>query len=71
MDVSSLFHIKTLPTNKNCDFYPKIDVSIKKKQENPKNRFKGTYCPMKTNRGLEWYQLKAYDLPLFRWIFFF
>jgi hypothetical protein len=25
----------------------------------------------KTNRGLEWYQSKAYDLPLFRWIFFF
>jgi hypothetical protein len=29
------------------------------------------YCPTKTNRGLEWYQSKAYDLPLFRWIFFF
>jgi hypothetical protein len=26
---------------------------------------------MKTNRGLEWYQSKAYDLPLFRWLFFF
>jgi hypothetical protein len=29
------------------------------------------YCPTKTNRGLEWYQSKAYDLPLFQWIFFF
>jgi hypothetical protein len=31
---------------------------------------KGT-VPTKTNMGQKWYQSTAYDLPLFRWIFFF
>jgi hypothetical protein len=37
-----------------------------------KVKFRGKrYCPTKTNRGLEWYLSKAYDLLISRLVFFF
>jgi hypothetical protein len=53
--------------------YETIDGSaeVNKKAKNKRLiLFKGT-VQRKTNRGLEWYQSKAYDLPLFRWTSFF
>jgi hypothetical protein len=32
---------------------------------------KFTYCPTKTNRGLEWYQANANDLLISRLVFLF